>query len=149
MQHTSTTEPFRLAFEETHMKVKGMTAEALQSIAEELGLALFNRRWGEKPDQRGNFVHFTLRMGTRTAAAPDARYRKRGFSGRRGTAVCFHGHYEFFRKIFLENPAAVIVTCKRRWTSLSDLEENADAVGRQNAGSIMNPQSYDSQCDCA
>jgi hypothetical protein len=124
------------------MKVKGLSQALLEILAKEQGFKLTNIR------REGNFVLFALRMATRTAEAPDAPYRKRGFSGRWTTAVCFHGHRKFYEEIFKQIPNALIVTCKRRWTSLADLDAHAHEVERANTGSAFNPQTYGEQCDC-
>jgi hypothetical protein len=124
------------------MKVKGTDLAVLNQLAWALGMKLDNVR------QQGNFHFFTLRMLARTAEAPDAPFRKRGFSGRWTNAVCFHGHRKFYEEIFKLYPNALIVTCRRRWVSLADLNAHAWEVERQNAGSAFNPQTYGEQCDC-
>ena len=124
------------------MKIKGVTPGDLHLLAGQMGFKLDNER------SEGRFHAFVLRMATHSAVAPDAPYRKRGFSGRRTVAVCFHGHRAFYERVFSLNPDALIVTSRRRWTSLEDLNEHASEVGAQNVGSQFNPQAYAEQCEC-
>lgn len=125
------------------MKIKGIEIATLQTIAADMGFKLENHR------RVGRFECFVLRMATHTPKGEDkGQYRKHGFSRRWTCAVCFHGHKRFFERLFAHNPGALIVTTKRRWTSLEDLRVNAEMVGMQNVGSMFNPMQYREQCDC-
>lgn len=125
------------------MKVRGVSPEVLRKLAAADGFKLDNER------SEGRFHAFVLRMATCTPRGnAKGKYRKRGFSGHWTTAVCVHGHKLFYERIFAENPEALIVTCKRRWTSLQDLEDNWHRVAQQVVGSQFNPITYEEQCEC-
>lgn len=124
------------------MKVKGVEEYKLKEIAAQLGFKL------QDINKIGRFIKFVIRMENTSKKSPNARYRKLGFSGRRTSAICFHGHWKFFEQIFRHNPRALIVTSKHRWTSLDQLNNEAWEVGEQQVGSVFNPQTYDSQCNC-
>jgi len=72
----------------------------------------------------------------------------RGHRGRRTHKLCWHGHYELMRHIYLVDPDAEIRTCQTTYKDVSDFNANAAATGRFNAGSQAFPIEYRQRCDC-
>lgn len=119
------------------MNVKGMSRSELESIASSLDVRLYNFR-GEQ-DGSASFV---LRPND-----PD-RWRRRGHTGRRIWAVCYHGHYAFMRMVFERSPDAEIRTSMARYVGRADFERKALGVGDRNIGNRWNPLSLNNACDC-
>ena len=80
-------------------------------------------------------------------------YHRRGFSGRRGVSLCWHGHRDLFRGLFAaydpdDVGAIEIRTCKARYTSKSQFEQAFIPTGFENIGSQYQPMQYREACDC-
>jgi hypothetical protein len=116
------------------MKIYGTTEESLAEIAHSLDMELYRARKSGK-----NAVQFTLRpLGER--------FRKIAPSGRRVYAVCWHGHYRFFKKV-LEGAGTRVVTSLAKYDSIQALTSGA---GRSdvNKGNMINPVAYSECCKC-
>ena len=118
------------------MIARGVTAGQLAGAAKTVGVHLKDVR----PNGRG--TAFTL-------ALDGEKYRRRGHSGRRIAAVCWHGHYDFFQEVYHQEEGAIIITAQARYNNRADFEYSAEATGSQNIGSQVEPLAYQDACDCA
>ena len=75
--------------------------------------------------------------------------RKIGPTGRRIHAVCWHGHRDFLRALFVRTPSAVVITAIARYEGSADFEASFAATGNQNVGSQMQPLRLDRACECS
>jgi len=109
------------------MRIDGLTLSQMERIAQQTGVELYNVR---VHPLRPTHIECGLRPphGAQT-------YRKRSFSGRQCWAVCYHGHYEFLRRVFAANGKA-------------EFEEKAPTVGEANVGSMGQPVQFRDACDC-
>ena len=96
-----------------------------------------NIRWNRAPEKCGARYRFTLRVNSRTG--PGA---KRGFSGRRTTAACWHVHGHFFDTLFRICPSAIIRAGNQKIT-----KETGNWQDR-NIGSDFHPLMYSESCEC-
>ena len=116
------------------MKIYGTTEEMLTEIAHSLDMKLYEARKSGK-----NAVQFTLRpLGER--------FRKIAPSGRRVYAVCWHGHYRFFKKV-LEVAGTKVVTSLASYDSVQSLSRDA-GLSDVNKGNMINPVAYSECCKC-
>lgn len=124
------------------MKTTATTTElykAMRGVNEAYdGNLAFNR----EPDCRGKWTHFTLRVNNSKGKGA-----RRGFSGRRLTAACWHAHRDFMRALYAVNPKAVIKTAHADYYDSEHFESNYQATDI-NIGSIMNPLKFSEACDC-
>ena len=104
------------------MYIKDVTAsdigQALQDVAN-LGETHDHNLTTKRLDPTAHGVNVTLRVSDSKGV-----YAKRGYSGRRTVAACYHGHFEFMAALFRNRPAA------------------------KNLGSMMHPVAYGDMCDC-
>ena len=70
---------------------------------------------------------------------------RRGHTGRKLAAACWHVHGDFFDALIDINPAAVIITGMNRKQVINKYGGNWQDV---NIGSMMQPMSYSEACDC-
>jgi len=117
-----------------------VTPEDLATAARALDVRLENLR------PLGRRYQFTLRLN------PSKAYQRRGHSGRRVGAVCWHGHRDFFRALFAVNPAAEI---RSRWVAgrihytSHNFEDTYRDTGSVNIGSQACPLAYQDACVCS
>ncbi len=117
------------------MIARGMTAAELGDAAQAVGVRLQNVR------PNGTGTAFTL-------ALDGERYRRRSHTGRKIAAVCWHGHYDFFREVYTQNEEATIITAQARYNNRADFEYSAETTGDNNIGSMVEPMAYRDACDC-
>jgi hypothetical protein len=121
------------------MIAKNANLMQLEAAAAETGVRLENvrplgRRWG-----------FVLRL------APDRKWQRRSWQGRRIAAVSWHGHRDFFRALFRLAPNAIVTShWAAGWTvyTAATFEATYRATGAANIGSMMQPVRYADACDC-
>lgn len=95
------------------------------------------------------------RVATRCTFAPakaSDKYGRRGNSGQRVKALCWHGHRDLFRYLFAaydpENAGTIeIRTALATYRGKSDFESSYQATDR-NVGSLAKPLRYSTACDC-
>jgi len=93
--------------------------------------------WNRAPEKCGAGYRFTLRVSL--SKGPGS---KRGFSGRRTVAACWHVHGDLFDALFAICPAAIIRTGNRNITAQGGNWQD------RNIGSDCNPQMYSESCEC-
>ena len=127
------------------MKIKGITEKTLRNIIDVVSLEMYdgNIKFKREPEQKGNFLHFTVTVNK--AADPGGR---RSHTGRRVAAACWHVHRDIMREIFDANPDAILVTAVVRYEGRDDFERKYRATGEQNIGSMAQPLYYINACDC-
>ena len=67
---------------------------------------------------------------------------------RRINAVCYHGHFAFFRALYRLAPDAVIRTSMATYRSAEELERDAYLAAERNVGSEYYPRRYADLCTC-
>ena len=114
----------------------------LHAAATEAGVVLTSQaeRWG-RPVRVGRGLRFTL-------LPQGKRYQRRGFTGRRINAVCWHGHYAFMAALFERVPKTRLVSAAARYENKEDFDTFADRTGDRNIGSEYRPLAYRDACDC-
>lgn len=93
------------------------------------------------PEGRG--WRFTLRP-----RSTKGQYARRGHTGRRVNAICYHGHYAVMERLFETAPEAILISAMVRYDGVDDFYAKAEEVGGRNVGSIMEPLLYFEACDC-
>jgi hypothetical protein len=130
------------------MEIRNVSYPILALAADLIGARIVNHRV-ETLKRSGIEVHrFVLRPDE------DCKFRRlsvphpwRDSKQRRVHAICWHGHRDFFRALFLRAPEAVAKTAFAKYTA-----ENFEAVfpetGRRNIGSQILPCRACEACDC-
>lgn len=127
------------------MKVQNVSAARLRGIVERIsteqydGHLMFNR----EPEQRGKWLHFTLR--TVTGHSPGAR---RTHQGRRLAKACWHAHRDVMARLFDVYPCAVLHTMLAEYDGRESFLAKFPATGESNIGSIAQPLSLCNACEC-
>ena len=126
------------------MLVYNVNPQDLQEAAYRAGVVLTGQQQQRDgtPIKSGRGLRFTLQL------RPDKRYQRRGFTGRRISAVCWHGHYAFMAALFERVPNARLVSAAARYDGKEAFEAFADRTGDRNVGSQVRPLSYRDACDC-
>lgn len=117
------------------MQIRGLTEQQLETAATDVGVCLVNVR------RAGRGFAFTLGLTGEL-------WRRRGHSGRKVAAVCYHGHAAFMQRVFDANPEAVIISAMSRFDGVRDFQNRACLIGERNIGSLMRPLEYNAACDC-
>ncbi len=93
--------------------------------------------------------------GYRFTLAPMSRtFERRSHNGRRVHALCWHGHREFFRRLFELAPDGKVQTAQTRrfvpggWYTSANFEAVYRATGDNNIGSAFSPMRYADACEC-
>lgn len=96
-----------------------------------------------------NKIQFTLKPESDT-------YRKISFHGlaygqgeRRVNAVCWHGHFEFMKQLFLRDYQAHLKTAMANYDGPQGFLDNFLETGYTNMGSQMYPVQYRESCNCS
>lgn len=89
----------------------------------------------------GKRVDFTLTV--KSSKAPGSR---RGFSGKRVAAACWHAHGDLFDAIFAIDPTAKVIS---RGGPGAVITKDGGNWQDCNIGSQMQPLMYSQACDCA
>ena len=115
----------------------------LQAAATEAGVVLTGQQAQRDgtPIRTGRGLRFTL-------LPQGKRYQRRGFTGRRINALCWHGHYAFMAALFERVPGARIVSAMVRYDGKDEFGAFADRTGDRNIGSEREPLAYRDACDC-
>ena len=124
------------------MTVTGITsADVLYQAARAVEVDI---RECQSLNRRGSRYRFTLKLG------PSKAYRRLSRSGRKVSAVCWHGHAVFFRQLFALAPTAEI---RSNWAggrthyTAENFEHTFGATGGANIGNQMAPIAYRDACD--
>ena len=125
------------------MRIKNVTEAQMWSalsIANQKynGNIMFNR-FNRNP----KCFDFTLRV--RSSRGPGAKVTS---SGRHITAACWHAHKSFMSEIFNLAPDAIIRSCHAVYNGKEGFEANFLATGLINIGSMMQPLTFCSACEC-
>jgi hypothetical protein len=91
-------------------------------------------------------TRFRLKLTVRSSKE---KYGKRGFSGRRAHALCWHGFRDAFRKAFEVDPDCEFHTALAKWKGKAHFEANFEESGYVNIGSVFQPLQWREACDCA
>lgn len=92
---------------------------------------------------KGRGISFTL-----TVKSSKGKGGRRGHTGRRIAAACWHGHASVLKALFGLNPAAKVISCRAVYDGQADFEGKFEATGDANIGSMMSPLAYRDACDC-
>jgi hypothetical protein len=101
-----------------------------------------NLVWRRSPDRDGKGYSCTL-----TVVDSRKQGARRGRSGRRIAAACWHAYRDFIRACFAEG-ATRVKSCRADWTSLDNFEDTYEATGDANMGSMFEPLCYADACEC-
>lgn len=94
-------------------------------------------------EPKGKGFTFTLRVASSKGLGA-----KRGFSGKRTVACCYHAHYAFMDNLFKLNPTAKLTSTMETYNGQSEFLRKASDVAYKNIGSVMRPMEFGSCCDC-
>jgi hypothetical protein len=121
--------------------------------ASDIGQALLDvANLGESPDHNlttrrldptAQGVNVTLRVANSAGL-----YAKRGYSGRRTVAACYHGHYEFMAALFRNRPNAKIRSAMATFDGVGEFNASANYLAGRNVGSMMRPVAFGDMCEC-
>lgn len=127
------------------MKLWNVPAEELTRIVTTVSNEAFdgNVVFKREPERTGRAVSFTLTV--RKAADKGGR---RGHSGRRVCACCWHGHRDVMSAIFAEYPDARLKTAQADYRGRDEFEAEFEGTGYANIGSMVEPLHYRDACDC-
>jgi len=126
------------------MKLKGLTIEQLRNAVDTANAEYDgNIRFKREPEQIGNFLHFTLTVNDSRKSGG-----RLSHSGRRVSALCWHGHRDVMRQIFAIDPEAVLVTALARYEGLEGFMREYPATGNTNIGSMFEPLPMNQACEC-
>jgi hypothetical protein len=130
------------------MLVKDATLEGIKTVIGDLnmrfGTSIYipdRGRYGHTPMDTPQGARFALRVKSQD------KFHRRSFSGRRLTALCYHGHYHVFKAILEKWPTAKISTKMARY-DVDNFEAEADALGNMNVGSNRVWLDFADACDC-
>lgn len=140
------------------MLARGVTRMQLDSAAKAAGVQLNDVR------AKGSGWLFTLRPEPWTGkgkAGGQAKFYRKGFmaayrkNGEPNTvnALCWHGHRDFFRRLFTLAPASKVQTRATResvpggWYTADNFEREFGRTDR-NIGSMMHPMAFSEACWC-
>lgn len=120
------------------MIAKNVTRQDLQTAAKNVDVRIENYR------PVGRRHQFVLRLNSSHA------WQRYSHTGRRVAAVCWHGHRDFFRALFLLAPLAVVTTCRNGKTRYDSetFEDVFPETGNGNIGSMFEPCAYRDACKC-
>jgi len=108
------------------MVAYGVPVADLHKLAESIGARL------EGVGERGKGTKFVLRPDGSTET-----YRKvNPVSGRRVAAICWHGHFEFFRELFRAYPSAKVKSSVLTYNGAEEFNEKASETGEARASSV-------------
>jgi hypothetical protein len=128
------------------MYIKNVTAsdigQALKDVAN-LGETHDHNLTTKRLDPTAQGVNVTLRVSDSKGV-----YAKRGYSGRRTVAACYHGHFEFMAALFRNRPAAKIRSAMETFDGVGEFNAKADHLAAKNLGSMMHPVAYGDMCEC-
>lgn len=108
----------------------------------------------------GTRIDFKLELIEATPRDPDvtAKYQRRGYmktkngKGQKVRAVCWHGHRDVMKSIFAYDPDARLQSGlgprSIDYRGAADFERSYPATGDINVGSLVDPRSFRSMCDC-
>jgi hypothetical protein len=118
------------------MKARNVTRDEMYEALDKTneiysGNVEFNRFEGSR------VFNFTLRV--KDSLGPGAR---RGWTGRRMVAACWHVHGHFFEKLIEINPNAEIVSCYSKISAAGGNWQD------RNIGSMVQPLYYSEACEC-
>ena len=120
------------------MKARGISTDQIESIVENMGIRL-----KDGFEKRGRFVQFGIRAKDGRSA-----YARRGFSGRRTAAICWHGWEKFVEELF-DAGANKVVTMLGTWESKQGFHSDLRRLSNINMGSEFNPQYLiEMECNC-
>jgi hypothetical protein len=92
---------------------------------------------------QGKGFQFTLTV--KSSKGPGGR---RGHTGRRVAAACWHAHRDLFKALFDAVPDAKIISCRATYDGRADFERSFEATGDANIGSLFQPLCFRDACDC-
>jgi hypothetical protein len=125
------------------MKIRNVTVEQMEQA-----LAAANKDYNgnlcwNRFEPKGKSINFTLRV--KSSHALGARI---SFSGRHIPSACWHAHRDFMREVFELAPDAVLTSCRAQYEGKAGFEANYPKTGAINIGSMMQPMSFASACEC-
>lgn len=127
------------------MKVRGISLAECERIAGTMGLRL------ERPQQISkNTISFGIRRVSKFSA-----YQKYGMSRKNdgtpriaGSAVCWHGHFDFLHALFQHAPDAVVITTLATYRGQQDFLAGCNMTYYCNVGTPYRPQIAGEMCEC-
>lgn len=117
------------------MKVHGIDFTVLQKAANDLDMQLHNA-------DRASWQAYTFTVRGKHSKTF---YSRRGISGRRVLAVCFHGWRDFIRVAFASG-ATKVSSIYGRWESLTAFNNDLPRMAGLNVGSPTEPRTMPSLC---
>ena len=136
------------------MLAVNVSADVLAAAAADIGVTLYNLR---NANAAGTRHRFTLRpiVPAKRPYREYGRYYRRGFhADRTVAAVCWHGHRDFFRRLFALAPTCKVQTkhtrdfaAGERWYTAANFE-NVYQRTDVNIGSTYNPMQFSEACWC-
>lgn len=92
---------------------------------------------------RKPYMHFTLRVKD-----SHGKGAKRGQSGIRTVAACWHAHRDVMKEIFSINPKARLISAMAVYEGIEGFNREFEDTGDRNIGSMVNPQYFRQACEC-
>lgn len=116
------------------MRVRGLDYSVLHRIADDLDMSLLDVR------EAGKDLAFKVRN-----KSSHTYYSRKGLTGRRINAVCFHGWRDFIRVCFV-NGATRIKTANGTWANVDVFDKDLPRMAGQNVGSQIDPRTMPDLC---
>lgn len=134
-----------------------LTEGQLYDIAEEIGVKIadrgsVNERVHSIP-RVGRAYSFGLRPD-KTTRDEDGNYRYQRLSAswhndqRRVFAVCWHGHRDFMRELFVRDPSARIKSAVADYRGVEEFEDKHPDTAYRNVGAPIWPRTMAEVCTC-
>ncbi len=130
------------------MLVKGMPIAEFVAIVERVSRDTYvgNLRLVYQPEPLNRAgTRFRVALRADSSRAPGARRTR---AGRRSVAACWHTFRDVYAEVFRLYPNAEIRTSMAAYIGVSGFEANYPATGRVNIGSMVEPCTMPSLCDC-
>ena len=109
------------------MKVKGITEQVLQEIADKLEIEVSNVRY------HGRFILFRA-----SPMSTDGPYSRVNHNGRRVHALCYHGFRDLILELF-DAGAKVVSSAAGRWESREQFENDLPLLAAMPKGTMAMP----------
>jgi len=129
-----------------------LSPDDIRRIAHDVGIRIHSDWGGHGISKDGRAWNFRLALGDEKREG----YRKYNrtsasmfHEGRKVAAVCWHGHRDFMRALYAEDPEARIKSAVADYRGRQDFEESFGSTGFRNVGSMMYPQFAKDVCSCS
>ena len=126
------------------MNIRKTTRAAIEAAAAEVGVEVELTRKGAS---RGGGETFAVKVNL-THGPTREEYRRYSPSGRRVSAVCWHGFRDFYRALYERTPEAVVKSAMATYEGAEHFEATYRTTAGRNIGSLYNPCAAADACEC-